>query len=385
MFSKSSAAMLAGMVVAGSVLVVPGVVAVPTVGRAIAWGWNDYGQLGDNSNSTSTVPVAVDTGGVLAGKRITAISAGRGHSCTVADGKAYCWGDNAPGQLGNNSTTDSKVPVAVDTGGVLAGKTVTAISAGAGHSCAVAEGLAYCWGNNANGRLGNGGTTESTVPVAVDTGGVLAGRTITAISTGYRHSCVVADGKAYCWGENVTGALGNNSTTDSWVPVAVKADSGPLAGKTITAISAGQRHSCAVADGKAYCWGENGEGRLGNDTTTDSWVPVAVKTDSGPMAGKVVTAITTGYAYSCAVADGQPYCWGDNEVGQLGNNSTTDSTVPVAVDTGGVLGGKTITAIAAGFYHSCVVADGKALLLGLTTVTGSWGTAAPPTRRCRWR
>lgn len=95
-----------------------------------------------------------------------------------------------------------------------------------------------------------------------------------------------------------------------------------LAGKTVTAIAAGMCFTCAVADGRAYCWGEKKDGRLGNGTTADSWVPVAVKADSG-LAGKTGTAITTGYAYSCAVADGKRYCWGDNEGSQLGNISTT--------------------------------------------------------------
>ena len=276
MYSKTSVAVLAGMALAGSVLVTPGVEAAPTAGRAAAWGENSYGQLGNSSTTGSSMPVNI--GVPLADKTVTAISAGGLHSCAVADGKAYCWGWNNSAQLGNNSLADSTVPVAVNTDGPLAGKTVTAISAGR------------------------------------------------------YHTCVVADGTAHCWGSNAYGQLGNNSTTNSTVPVAVKADSGPLAGKTVTAITAGDLHTCVVADGKAFCWGRNGAGQLGNSSTTGSQVPVAVKADSGPLAGRTVTAISAGYGHSCVVAEGRASCWGDNHAGQLGdNNGPTDSTVPVAV------------------------------------------------------
>ncbi len=89
------------MAVAGSILMAPGVVAAPTTGRAVAWGYNGSGQLGDNSTTDSSVPVAVDTSGVLAGKTVTAIAAGFFHSCAVADGQAYCWGRNDSRRVGH--------------------------------------------------------------------------------------------------------------------------------------------------------------------------------------------------------------------------------------------------------------------------------------------
>ena len=347
-------------------------------GKAYCWGNNSAGQLGDNTTTTSKVPVAVDATGPLAGRTVTGIAGGNLHSCAVADGKAYCWGNNSNGQLGDNTTTTSKVPVAVDTTGPLAGRTVTAITAGGFHSCAVAEGKAYCWGYNSNGQLGDNTTTTSKVPVAVTAApGVLAGKTATALAAGYMHSCAVADGKAYCWGNNSAGQLGDNTTTTSKVPVAVDT-TGPLAGRTVTSIAAGYWHSCVVAEGRASCWGYNNAGQLGNNSTTNATVPVAVDT-TGPLAGRTVTAIAAGYWHSCAVADGRASCWGYNGDGQLGNDSTTDSAVPVAVNTGGPLAGKTITAITAGGYHSAVLAaavpqppTGVAALPGNGQVSLSW-------------
>jgi alpha-tubulin suppressor-like RCC1 family protein len=323
----------------------------------------------------------VNTTGVLAGKTVTAISAGSSHSCAVADGKAYCWGRNIYGMLGNNSTTNTSVPVPVNTAGVMAGKTVTAITAGGYHSCAVAAGATFCWGYNSDGQLGNTSTTDSSVPVAVNASGVLASKTVTGISVGGYHACAVADGKAYCWGYNAYGQLGNNTTTKSTVPVAVNT-AGVLAGRTVTAITAGYHHSCAVVEGRASCWGANVDGRLGNDTTTNSLVPVPVNT-SGVLAGKTVTAIAAGDSHSCAVADGRAYCWGYNTYGQLGNSTTTNSTVPVPVDISGPLAGRTVTAIAAGSHHSAVLAaapptppTSAAAVPGNGAATVSWNPPA---------
>jgi alpha-tubulin suppressor-like RCC1 family protein len=296
-------------------------------GKAYCWGYNTLGSLGNNSTAHSLVPVAVDTSGVLSGKTVTQISAGSGHTCALADGKAYCWGSNHyaqynAGQLGNNSTTESFVPVAVDTSGVLSGKTVTQISAGGGHTCALADGKAYCWGGSSYTA------TTGSVPVAVDTSGVLSGKTVTQVVVGHSHACVLADGKAYCWGYNTLGSLGNNSTAHSSVPVAVYT-SGVLSGKTVTQMEGGVAHECVLADGKAYCWGYNYYGQLGNNSTTNSLVPVAVIT-SGVLSGKTITQISGGNDHTCALADGEIYCWGYNNYGELGNNSTTDSHVPVA-------------------------------------------------------
>ncbi|MET0980356.1 MAG: hypothetical protein ABWX90_03810 [Candidatus Saccharimonadales bacterium] len=324
-------------------------------GAAYCWGGNFNGQLGNYTTTVSFYPTPTDMTGVLAGKSITAISAGVTHTCAIADGGAYCWGKNSGGQLGDNSTTQSAVPVAVNAAGLLTGKTITAITTGDAHTCALADGTAYCWGSGSYGQLGHASINESLVPVAVDTSGVLAGKTITAISAGFNHTCAIADGGAYCWGDNfIFGMLGNNSTTQSTVPVAVDT-SGVLAGKTITAISAGYTHTCAIADDGAYCWGDGFYGQLGNASTSTSFIPVAVNT-GGLLGGKTVTAISAGNAHTCAIADGAAYCWGVNS-GHLGNNTSTSSNTPVAVDTTGILNGKTVNSLSTGSVFSCVIAD----------------------------
>ena len=255
----------------------------------------------------------MDTSGVLAGKTLTQIAVGQSHTCALdSTGAAYCWGANFYGQLGDGDTASSSVPVAVDTSGVLAGKTLTQIATGSGHTCALdSTGAAYCWGYNYTGQLGDGDTASTTVPVAVDTSGVLAGKTLTQITTGNVNTCVLdSSGHAYCWGDGAE--LGDGSGAWSAAPVAVDT-SGVLAGKTLTHITAGTLHACALdSTGAAYCWGANVTGQLGDGSTTSTDVPVAVER-SGVLAGKTLTQISAGWFDTCALdSTGAAYCWGDN-------------------------------------------------------------------------
>lgn len=338
-------------------------------GAGYCWGWNGNGQLGNNSTSQSLVPVAVNTAGVLSGKTLWSISARGYHTCTLAsDSQSYCWGYNADGELGNNTKNQSLVPMAVETSGVLFGKSVTAVSTGFYFTCAIASGLPYCWGTNW-GNLGNSTSYNSQVPVAVTTSGVLAGKTVLSMSSGDFHTCVIAsDNQVYCWGSsNSNGQRGDGSAINSYYlyPTAVST-SGVLSGKTILAVTSGTDHSCVIAsDNQAYCWGKNDKGQLGNNLNTDSNVPVAVDT-SGVLAGKTLVSIDAGGSTTCATAtDGAMYCWGRGGDGELGNNTTTDSLVPVAVTMSGTLSGKTITSISVGSIHTCaIVSDNKVYCWG---------------------
>jgi hypothetical protein len=138
--------------------------------------------------------LAVKRSGVLAVKTIVAISAGGPHSLVLSsDGSLYAWGDNGFGQLGNGTTTGSRVPVAVDTSGVLSGKAIIAVVTGKFSSMALSsDGKVCAWGLNSHGEIGDGTTTDRYVPVAVDTSGVLAGKIVTAISAGMQYALVRA-------------------------------------------------------------------------------------------------------------------------------------------------------------------------------------------------
>ena len=209
------------------------------------------------------------------------------------------------------------------------------IIGGFGYVCAVAlDGRVYCWGSNSNGKIGSGNTSSALVPSAVKISGALVGKVIKQIepSSAGNHSCVIAsDDKAYCWGYNGFGQLGNNNTVNSLTPVAVDT-AGVLASKTIKQIASGGISSCVIAsDDKAYCWGSNNFGQLGNGNLKNSSTPTPVST-TGVLAGKTIKQITAGTEFTCAIAsDDKAYCWGSNSSGELGNNSTINSGVPTHV------------------------------------------------------
>jgi len=331
---------------------------VTLYGTAFCWGNNQYGNVGNNTTTVASVPTPVHTGGVLANKVLKSVSVGQQHSCAVdIAGAMYCWGLNTDGQLGNNSTTNSSVPVAVNMSGALSGKTIKVAASGFNQNCVIAsDDRAYCWGNNLNGQLGDNSTVASPVPVAVNTSGVLSGKTLIDIAVGTGAACAIAsDGAAYCWGLNANGQLGNNSITNSSVPVAV-VTSGALSGKSLIDIKVGGNQTCGLtADGYVYCWGNNSLGQLGNGTTTQSRVPVAVDT-GGVLSGKTVKALTVTAGSGCAIAsDERAYCWGSNSNGVLGNNSSTNSLSPTPVDTSGVLSGKSLKAIMLANSSGCTV------------------------------
>jgi alpha-tubulin suppressor-like RCC1 family protein len=259
--------------------------------RVVAWGFNSSGRLGDGTTTSRSVPTAVRSTGVLAGKIILAVSAGEDHSLALcSDGTLAAWGDNGAGELGNNSTTDSNVPVEVNQTGVLAGKTVIAISAGDSFSLALcSDGRVAAWGSGASGQLGNNITASSYFPVMVSTSGALLGKTVVRISGGSSHSLALcSDGTLVAWGNNSSGQFGNNSTTGSPIPVVVP-QAGALSGKTLSWMDAGDTHNLACASGQALAWGYGAYGQLGGGNSSSSLVPVAV-TSAGVPSGKAVVS-----------------------------------------------------------------------------------------------
>lgn len=241
-----------------------------TEGAVYCWGDNSYGQLGVGSptlaqhcrvdvETCSSVPVAV-----VGTRSYVSVTTGGWHACALTQsGNAYCWGNNAYGQLGDGHPGDRFEPSLV-----AGGHTFVALSAGTSHTCGLtSSGVAYCWGSNISGELGDSTSAGSETPVRVTSD--LAWK---AISAGELHTCAVTiGGAAYCWGLNDTGALGNGTTENAMTPVAV------AGGLTFSSVSAGNRHSCGVTtNAVAYCWGDNASYALGTDGSF-SVVPIPVR------------------------------------------------------------------------------------------------------------
>ena len=336
-------------------------------GRLFTSGQNLYGNLGIGTNASSTVPVAVDMSGVLAGKIVTAIAVSERHNLVVtSDGMVYAWGSNAWGQLGDGTLDERNSPVAVKMSGALAGKTVTAVAASGVLSMALtSDGRVFTWGANEHRELGDGTDVDwRTEPVAVVTDGVLAGKTVTKIATGGFHAlALTSDGTLVSWGWNLNGQLGDGTKDGQFFgagPVAV-VRSGALSGKTVTAISAGLFHSVALtSDGEVFTWGDNYESQLGEGTTIEHTSPIAAS--AGSLNGEFITAVDAASFHNVAVTSrGKLITWGRNSHGQLGDGTASERMLPVEVIMGGAMSGRSVTAISAGGYHAIVLTDLNAL------------------------
>lgn len=326
------------------------------------WGLNYHGELGNGVIGTSigTTPTLV-----AGGLRFSSISAGGGgFACGLTStGAAYCWGSNRHGTLGIGSTTGpqqcehdeacSSTPVAV-----VGGLAFRSISAGYFHACGVTtDGAAYCWGEPtwdtphptptrvAGGisfsslsvgyrkacGISIGGAAYCWSPVVLDSSAPVPVSTtvsFASITTAYDHTCGIATGGlAYCWGGNGFGQLGNGTTTSAY------ATPTPVAGSlNFAALSATWYHTCGIAvGGVAYCWGRDEMGELG-DGWVDPWAPDSVLTPTRVSGDLSFVSVSTNVDDTCGLtASGAAYCWGWNRFGQVGDGTVTNRSVPTRV------------------------------------------------------
>lgn len=282
---------------------------------AWAWGDNSRGQLGDTTATNRSSPITV-VGGFTDWVQI--VGGGQRTSAALrANGQAWTWGYNLNGRLGDNTTTNRSSPVSV-VGGI---SNWIQISVGGGHMAGIrSNGVAWCWGYNNRGQLGDNSISNRSSPVSV------AGSFTDwiQISAGSNHTVAIrSTGEALAWGYNNVGQLGNTSITNRSVPLLVAGVFTDWA-----QVSAGYRFTVGIrANGTAWAWGINTSGRLGDNTTVSKRSPVAVV---GGFTDWV--QIAAGYSHTAAIrANGQAWCWGYNYRGGLGDNTTAARSSPVSV------------------------------------------------------
>jgi alpha-tubulin suppressor-like RCC1 family protein len=363
--------------------------AVTNQGAAKCWGSNNQGQLGwfpyscFEPGDCSTV--AGDVTGLSSG--VESIAAGAFHTCAVTvTGAALCWGANSRGQLGDGTTTNRPTPVFVS--GLTSG--VAAIDAGQEHTCAVLDnGTMRCWGSDEYGQLGAtvselcaGEVLCSTTPIA--TVG-LSSVTMVRVATGAYHTCAASSaGGVKCWGANYWGQLGHGTTSDNGSPTDVT-------GLTSGAgdIAAGFGHTCAIiaATQGLRCWGVAGSGRLGVAGPDDCDPLSCAKTPVNVTSiGTTVSDVAAGFAHTCVVTTALDMkCFGENLYGQLGDGSNDSSTTPVdacrlvpSIPEAICLSSllPDYGHVAAGGRRSCAVATSGSLECWGEALVGDWTTAS---------
>ena len=313
---------------------------VATDGRAWCWGLNRDGELGDGTTRNRGLPVLVRTS-----LRFTQISAGTFHTCALTTGdRVFCWGFGGDGQLGTGAPAVQLKPVAV-----AGTRRYRDVRAGYRSTCAVTTSrVAFCWGDNSTAQLGDGTRTRRLRPTRV-----AGGLTFDRVVAGTDHACGLAtDDRVYCWGNNNYGQTNDFSAGVTLRPSLVDASPGPY-----RQASAGDQHGCVVTLGKvAWCWGRSFDGEVGGGSRGVFFGLLEV-------AGNLrFLGVSPGGAHTCGVtADNLAYCWGNNSLGQLGSlTGGADRLSPTLV-----AGGLHFRSLHAGIGHTCgVTTSGRAYCWG---------------------
>lgn len=302
---------------------------VTTLGRIYCWGGNAGGQLGDGTRDQRLTPVLVSTDATF-----TTVSAGHGHTCGLTTlAQPYCWGTNFSGQIGDGLTAlvhTTPVPT-------KGGHRFESLHGGFVHTCGRDKtGALFCWGGNNFGQLGVPGVGHS-IPTEV-----ASPLGFVSFDTGHDHTCsTTTDGRSYCWGHNGKGQLGDGTVTDRDTPTAIRNNIG------FERLYPGNLSTCGLTSTlQAYCWGRNNDGELGDSSIVSSTDPVAVVGDL------LFDSLSVQDRYACGLAGGNAYCWGANDFGNLGigrdGNQVPNVTFPTPVS-----GGHTFVSLSAGGGHAC--------------------------------
>jgi len=292
--------------------------AIKTDGTLWTWGYNIGGQLGDNTTTQRFTPVTTFAGGT----NWKQVSAGFLHTLAIkTDGTLWTWGSNAYGQLGDNTSTNRSIPVTIFAGGT----NWKQVACGQIHTAAIkTDGTLWSWGRNLSGQVGDNTTTQRFTPVTTFAGGTNWKQVFAGVNDTV---AIKTDGTLWTWGRNSSGQLGDNAATDRSTPVTTFAG-----GTNWKQVACGQEHTAAIkTDGTLWTWGYNIGGQLGDNTTTDRSTPVT--TFAGGTNWKQVSA---GSLHTLAIkTDGTLWTWGRNHIGQLGDNTQTNRSIPVTTFAGG--------------------------------------------------
>jgi uncharacterized repeat protein (TIGR02543 family) len=308
-------------------------------GRVFTWGSNSYGALGKGESSMSLDAYEIThLFSLESSDKITSLSMGGYHSSALsANGRVYMWGLNNAGQLGNGTTTNRNIPTEITSRfSIESNDKIISLSLGSSHSSALtANGRVFMWGANSLGNLGNGTTTNRNIPTEITSRfSIDSNDKIISLSMGESHSsALTANGRVFMWGNNGDSQLGDASITNRNVPTEITSNFSLESSDKITSLTMGLFHSSALsANGRVFMWGLNNAGQLGNGTTINRNIPTEITSRFSVESNDKIISLSLGASHSSALtANGRVFMWGQNYFGELGNNTTNDSNVPIMI------------------------------------------------------
>jgi len=316
--------------------------ALTSTGRVFAWGSNYYGQLGDGTSTNRNTPIDITSSFNLnEDEIITDLFLGRYQSSALtANGRLFTWGLNDLKQILHYEIGNIDTPREILNRFSLSdNERIISISFGGSHSSAITStGRIFTWGGyNFSGQLGHsviGGVYGSSMREITSGFNLDDNEIITQVSLGDDHSsAITSNGRVFAWGNNSNGQLGDGTTSNKFAPTEITACFGLATGETVTQIVAEGHHSLAITStGRVFAWGYNIYGQLGDGTTTDKSTPTNITSRFGLATGETVTQIIAGTNHSLVITStGRVFAWGYNYYGQLGDGTTISKATPTNI------------------------------------------------------
>lgn len=313
--------------------------ALSSKGRLFTWGWNFYGRLGDGTTTNRFVPTEITSlFNLNSDEVITKVALGVSCSAAItSEGRLFTWGENASGQLGDGTISNKSTPVDITEKFELEGdEKIIDASIGYVHMGALtSKGRLSAWGNNAYGQLGNGTNNLQVNPIEITSFMDLnTAETPVSIHLGAYHTMVVtSDDRVFTWGNNTKGQLGNETLTNMTSPVDITDKLMLGTNEHIVLSSSGDSYSILVTSvGRVFSWGENTNGQLGDGLNVNLSSPKDITSQFNLESNEAFRLLSTGESHSTLLTTyGKIIIWGDNENGKLGDNTTTDTLTPLEI------------------------------------------------------
>ena len=352
------------------------------------WGTNFSGRLGvgDTTGRSFPTKASANPASGFTNTNVTAVAMGAMSVCAIENGSVFCAGSNSSGQLGNGTNTDSSLFVKVSNNNAVApaitNSNFSKIAVGNNTVCGLKSGMAYCWGSDTYGLIGDGAgsTAGSNVPIMLADASPFINGAISEIGLSGKHACLLRDmGKAndkkiYCWGMTGSSAVGGTATYNSAfhnvATIVPNVPSGAVfTNGNIDSISVGEESTCVIDAGAVRCFGANNGGMSSPGATPGPVWPLATIQDAAPFTNSGVSKVVNGSTSACAIKSSILYCWGNDGGGTLGDGGTANTVqTAVKVSASNGFANTNVSKVALAAQTACALENGS------VWCWGNWGS-----------